>query len=54
MYPYFRLNEKRALELIKKVKSVVANWRLLTKKFEITKADQEIKAKAFENFVDLD
>ena len=53
MYPYFRLKEKRALELIKKVKSVVANWRLLTKKFEITKADQEIKAKAFENFVDL-
>lgn len=54
MYPYFRLNEKRAIELIKKVKSVIADWRLLTKKFEITKADQEIKAKAFENFIDLD
>jgi serine/threonine-protein kinase HipA len=54
MYPYFRLNEKRAIELIKKVKSVVADWRSIAKKFEITKADQEIKAKAFENFVDLD
>jgi len=54
MYPYYRLNEKKALELIKKVKSVCANWRLLAKKFGISRSDQEIKAKAFGNFVDLD
>jgi len=29
------------------------DWRSAAKRFDISKADQEIKAKAFENFVDL-
>jgi len=53
-YPYFRLKESRAIELIQKVKTVVKDWKIFAKNLNISKADQEIKAKAFENFIDLD
>lgn len=44
---YFRLNKKKALEIIKYIKSVVSNWRNIANSFHLPKNEQDIMAKAF-------
>lgn len=44
---YFRLDEKKALNIIKQIKSVVSNWRSAANKYNISKTEQELMAKAF-------
>lgn len=45
---YFRLRKPRALKIIEKVKASVRNWRVVATKFNIPKAEQELKSKAFQ------
>ena len=44
---YFRLDEKKAVNIIKQIKSVVSNWRSLANRYNISKTEQELMAKAF-------
>lgn len=44
---YFRLNQKRALEIVENVKSAVRSWREVASKYNISKSEQELKSKAF-------
>jgi len=44
---YFRLDEKKALDIIKQIKGVVSNWRSVAKSYNISKTEQELMAKAF-------
>lgn len=44
---YFRVNEKRANEIIKEVIEAVSNWKVVAKKYGISRVEQEIKAIAF-------
>jgi serine/threonine-protein kinase HipA len=45
---YFYLSEKRAFEIIKEIKTVVANWRTVATKYGISTTEKELKAKAFQ------
>jgi serine/threonine-protein kinase HipA len=45
--PYFRVKEKRAVEIIAEVKSSVKNWRKIAAKYGISKFEQELKSMAF-------
>jgi serine/threonine-protein kinase HipA len=45
---FFRLSKPRALEIIEKVKTSVRNWRVVATKFNVPKAEQELKSKAFQ------
>jgi serine/threonine-protein kinase HipA len=45
---FFRLGKPRALEIIEKVKTSVRNWRVVATKFNVPKAEQELKSKAFQ------
>jgi serine/threonine-protein kinase HipA len=44
---YFRVNQNRALEIVDEVKSAVRSWRDVAKKYNISKTEQELKARAF-------
>lgn len=44
---YFRLTEKRATEIIEEVISAVSNWKDVATKYGISRAEQELKIKAF-------
>lgn len=44
---YFRLDEKKALDIIKQIKYIVSNWRSLASSYNISKTEQELMAKAF-------
>lgn len=46
--PYFRLKEDRANEIIEEVKTAVRNWRTIATKHGISNAEQELKARAFQ------
>lgn len=48
VYEYFRLDESKALEIIKHVKDTVSKWREVATKYGISKTNQEIKATAFQ------
>jgi serine/threonine-protein kinase HipA len=45
---YFRVSEKRALEVIGEVKKAVSDWRILANKYGISNAEQQLKARAFQ------
>ncbi len=45
---YFRLNEKQATKIIRKIKQEVANWRIIAKKYGLSKAEQVRMSNAFE------
>lgn len=45
--PYFRIKEIRGKEIIEEVKASVRNWRTVASKYGISKAEQELKARAF-------
>lgn len=45
--PYFRLKEKRAIEIISKVKSAVGQWRKEAKIIGLSKLECDLKASAF-------
>ncbi len=47
VYPYFRLTETKAMEIIKKVKEGVQTWKQVAARYGISRAEQELKAKAF-------
>jgi serine/threonine-protein kinase HipA len=44
---YFRLDKKKALEIINHIKSVVSSWRDIANSYSIPKSGQELMAKAF-------
>jgi serine/threonine-protein kinase HipA len=44
---YFRLDKKKALEIIRNIKSVVCSWRDKANSFNIPKSEQELMVKAF-------
>ncbi|WP_223274603.1 type II toxin-antitoxin system HipA family toxin [Salibacter halophilus] len=44
---YFRLSKDRAYEIIKEVKKAVSSWRIKAKRYGISKAEQELKERAF-------
>ncbi|MFO7755311.1 MAG: HipA domain-containing protein [Bacteroidales bacterium] len=46
---YFRLTKEMAEKIIKKVKRSVQDWRTIASKYGISKAEQDIKAIAFNN-----
>lgn len=45
--PYFRIKETRGKEIIEEVQAAVKNWRTVASKYGISKAEQELKARAF-------
>ncbi len=45
---FFRLKEKRAIEIIEEVKSAVRNWKKIAAKYQISNTEQELKSKAFQ------
>ena len=45
---YFRLDEKKALNIIEQIKCMVSNWRSVANKYNISKTEQELMAKAFQ------
>ncbi|MFP5471170.1 MAG: type II toxin-antitoxin system HipA family toxin [Bacteroidia bacterium] len=47
---YFRLKENKAMNIIKKVKKSVTNWRNHANNYKISKAEQELKSRAFLNW----
>ncbi|OFY96181.1 MAG: toxin HipA [Bacteroidetes bacterium RIFCSPLOWO2_12_FULL_31_6] len=47
VYPYFRLDKKKADSIIQEVQSAVKDWRKIATKYGISKAEQELKARAF-------
>lgn len=46
---FFRLSENRAKEIIEEVKAAVINWRNVADKYGISRAEQELKAQAFQH-----
>jgi serine/threonine-protein kinase HipA len=48
VYPYFRLKEGRANNIIEEVKIAVRNWRAVATKYGMSKAEQELKSRAFQ------
>lgn len=44
---FFRLDDNRAQEIIREVTDVVKDWRLVAKKYGISSAECELKARAF-------
>lgn len=48
VHEYFRIDESKALETIEHVKGSVSKWREVATKHGISKANQEIKATAFQ------
>ncbi|MCK4664683.1 MAG: hypothetical protein KAT68_17570 [Bacteroidales bacterium] len=44
---YFRLNKSKSYNIIAEVKNSVKNWRLLAKKYKISKTEQELMSNAF-------
>ncbi|MFH1195396.1 MAG: HipA domain-containing protein [bacterium] len=44
---YFRLSEKKALEIIRHIKSVSGKWKSLANNYHISKTEQEVMARAF-------
>jgi len=44
---FFRLKEKKAIEIVEEVKAVVSNWRTLADKYGLSRNQQELKASAF-------
>ncbi len=47
VHPHFRLNESKAKHIMSVVESSIKNWRIVAKKYGISKAGQELKARAF-------
>ncbi len=47
VHKYFRLTEKRALQIIEEVKTAVRNWRDVATRFGLSRAEKDMKAVAF-------
>lgn len=48
VHEYFRLSEDRAKAIIEEVKSSVQNWKRVAEKYGISRAEQELKSRAFQ------
>jgi hypothetical protein len=44
---FFGLPEKRAVQIIEKVKTSIQNWKVIANNYKISKSEQAIMAKAF-------
>ena len=44
---YFRLENEEAVSIINEVKEVVSNWRNIANKYGLSRAEQELKGRAF-------
>jgi serine/threonine-protein kinase HipA len=44
---YFRLSEKKALNILNEIKSSVRTWEKIAQRYGISKAEQDLKSKAF-------
>ncbi|MGE0090814.1 MAG: type II toxin-antitoxin system HipA family toxin [Bacteroidales bacterium] len=47
VHEYFRLTKERAEEIMNKVKKSVQDWKIIARKYGITKTEQDLKSKAF-------
>lgn len=47
VHEYFRITEKRAHAIINEIKKAIQNWRFISRKYGISKAEQELKSMAF-------
>ena len=47
VHPFFRLTEAKALEIIEENKNAVRDWRKIASQYGISKAEQELKSRAF-------
>ena len=47
VHEYFRLEETRALEIIQEVQEAVQQWRIIATKYNISRAEQDLKEMAF-------
>jgi serine/threonine-protein kinase HipA len=45
--PFFRINNKKANEIINEVKKAVRNWEKVAQKWQLSKTDQILKSRAF-------
>lgn len=44
---YFRVTEKRGIEIMNRIKVSVSQWEILAKKYKISKAERDLMSKAF-------
>jgi serine/threonine-protein kinase HipA len=47
---YFRLNKEKALNIIETIRKSVSNWRIVAKKFGLSKIEQKQMAKVFDRY----
>lgn len=47
--PYFRIKNDKAIQIVESVKEAVSTWRTIATQYKISKNDQELMARAFEN-----
>lgn len=47
--PYFRIKNDKAMQIVESVKEAVSKWRTIATQYKISKNDQELMSRAFEN-----
>lgn len=47
--PYFRIKSNKAIQIVESVKKAVSTWRTIATQYKISKNDQELMSRAFEN-----
>ena len=47
--PYFRIKSNKAKQIVESVKKAVSTWRTIATRYKISKNDQELMSRAFEN-----
>ncbi len=47
--PYFRIKSNKAMQIVESVKKAVSKWRTIATQYKISKNDQELMSRAFEN-----
>lgn len=47
--PYFRIKSNKAIQIVESVKKAVSKWRTIATQYKISKNDEELMSRAFEN-----
>jgi serine/threonine-protein kinase HipA len=47
--PYFRIKNDKAIQIVESIKRAVSTWRTIATQYKISKNDQELMSRAFEN-----
>ncbi len=47
--PYFRIKNDKSIQIVESVKEAVSKWRTIATQYKISKNDQELMSRAFEN-----